>query len=260
LPVTEGIETLADWVDTITHFGMSSGRQKTKKEREGLESAQGAKGTGIAKDQEARGAEISAKLQDRGFSQTEAAAIVGNLHAESSFNTGAINLSSGASGLMQWTGARKEALKAYAKGLGKDWTDEATQLDYIRKELKDDNGYEATQFKKAMEAGQGDPAKAAYYFAKYVERPNASELAGSAAKRANMAVAISSRPLTPIAGANNNVPTVPGPTVATENKTGNKANGKTTVEVGVLRGFLQQLTGAQQAKNNAEKQVALNNK
>jgi hypothetical protein len=40
---------------------------------------------------------------------------------------------------------------------------------------------------------------------------NASELESSAAKRSNMAAAISSRPLTPIATAQNGVPVVEGP-------------------------------------------------
>jgi len=215
LPVSEGIEALADLVDTVLHpmslFTGGTERQKRNQEQAGYKAAAAATGTGVAADQTARGADIASKLQSRGFSETESAAIAGNLYAESAFKTGAINLASGASGLMQWTGARKDALKAYAKQRGTEWTDEGTQLDFIKKELKDDNGYEAKQFKKAMEEGAGNVAKSAYYFAKYVERPNASELEGSAAKRANMAAAISSRPLTPIAAAQNGLPVVEGP-------------------------------------------------
>jgi hypothetical protein len=179
LPISEGIEGLANFVDTILHPGSwftgGTERQKRNKEQAALKAsaagAVGATGTGVAGDQAARGADIASKLQSRGFSETESAAIAGNLYAESAFDTGAINKASGASGLMQWTGARKDALKAYAKERGKEWTDEGTQLDFIKKELKDDNGYEAKQFKKAMEEGAGNVAKSAYYFAKYVERP-----------------------------------------------------------------------------------------
>lgn len=264
LPVSEAIEGLADFVDSIMHpiqsiFGGGTDRQKTRKEQAGLTAAEQAAGTGISKDTGARAADVASKLEQRGFSKTEAAAITGNLYAESTFSTKAINPASGASGLMQWTGARKDALKEYAKSAGKEWTDEGVQLDYIYKELKADNGYEANQFKKAMAEGGGDVAKSAYYFAKFVERPNASELAGSAGKRANMAVAVSQRPLTDVVNAQKDVPVVPGPKAATETTVaGKSAAAKTTVNVEAILDPLRRINTAQQAKNSAEKQIAMN--
>ena len=284
LPLTQAVEGIADFVDNLTSgFGLfgTSQRQQTKTERAGLQSAEGAKGTGVARDTAARAADISTKLQARGFTQVEAAAIAGNLYAESSFDTGAINLASGAAGLMQWLGPRKIALEEFARSQGKKWTDESVQLDFIRKELATDNGYETQQFKKAVEAGGGDPAKTSYYFGKYVERPSAAELAGSAAKRANMAVvaystrpiadavtptkpttttaaAPVSRPKTDIATAQTGVPQVPGPRANSAASTSNQKNTTATVDPKVLVPVIQDLTSAQRARNSADTQIAMN--
>jgi len=264
LPVQEAIEGLADMVDSIAHpisslFGGGTARQKTRREAAGLSAAERAAGTGIAKDTGARAADVSSKLEKQGFSKLEAAAITGNLYAESTFNTGAINIASGASGLMQWTGPRLEALKKYAESVGKPWTDEDTQIAYIHKELKaDPNSYEAKQFQKAMALGGGDVAKSAYYFAKEVERPNASELAGSAEKRANMAVGVYQRPLTDVVNAQKDVPQVQGPK-AQENTVAGKSTAATvTVNAASILDPLRRINVAQQQKNDADKKAAMN--
>ena len=262
LPVTEAIESIADFVDTVTSgFGLfgPSQRQKTKQERTGLTAAEAAKGTGVAKDTSARAADLSAKLQTRGFSEVEASAIVGNAYAESTFNTGAVNLASGASGLLQWLGPRKAALKEFAKSQGKEWTDESAQLDFIRKELIADNGYEAKQFRKAVEEGKGDVAKTAYYFGKYVERPSTSELAGSAAKRANMAVAtFNTRPLTDVTAAQNTVPKVPGPTAASNNTSTSSKPTAPAIDAQVIVPAIKEVTSAQRSRNSADTQITMN--
>ena len=79
-------------------------------------------------------------LIKRGFSQLEAIALTGNMSVESAeagvwFDT---NATDGlAFGLMQWQGARRTALDAYAKFKGMSKTDLSLQLDFVKFELKD---------------------------------------------------------------------------------------------------------------------------
>lgn len=126
-------------------------------------------------------ASITKKLIQRGFDAIEAAAIVGNMWAESSFNPAAKN-DIGAFGLLQWLGDRKEELTKFAKKKGRKETDLDTQLDFIKYELKDHYGgnysYEANMFDKAMAFGKTILDKAEG-FARFSERPNASELTSS---------------------------------------------------------------------------------
>jgi len=123
-----------------------------------------------------------AGLMSRGFTREESAAIVGNLWAESGFDTGAVNPKSGAFGLMQWLGGRKNKLIAFAREKGKDVKDIGLQLDYIAWELKGGNQYETSQFQKAMAYGP-DVASKTRGFAHEVERAGAHELADSMSKR-----------------------------------------------------------------------------
>lgn len=274
LPVMEGIEKLADWAESITTLGGllgTSDRKKAKQDRAGQVAAASADGTGVAKDTAARASDVSSKLQATGFTAVEAAAITGNLYAESGFDTRAVNKNGGASGLMQWKGARLDALHAFAKERGQKWTDEATQIAFIRKELVNDKGYEAKQFKKAMEAGGGDPAKTAYYFGKYVERPSEKELNESSGKRANMAVATykskplpaaeptkPSTPTTSVAKAQKDVPTVAGPTNAQPATTGGQAPGSANIQPAPIVNQIKDLKSAVSSRNDAEKQIAQN--
>jgi LysM repeat protein len=132
-----------------------------------------------------KGVSLARQLMSRGFSDIEAAAIVGNMWAESTFNPEAKN-AIGAFGLLQWLGARKKELKKFAKAKGGNPRNLSTQLDFIKYELKDaydgEYAYERNMFNKAMNAGKDVMSKAGG-FAKFSERPNAAELNASIKSR-----------------------------------------------------------------------------
>lgn len=91
-----------------------------------------------------KGLQLAKSLISIGFSKSEAAAIVGNMWAESTFNEAAGTLDgTGAFGLIQWRGDRKGALKQYAKLLGKSATDSQIQIWFLKVEFK--NGYTSIQ-------------------------------------------------------------------------------------------------------------------
>ena len=137
----------------------------------------------------AKGSQLLDGLVKRGFNKEEAAAIVGNLWAESGFRTGAVNPSSGAYGLMQWLGGRKDRLVKYAEEKGKSAADLDLQLDYIRWELAGGNSYETAQFRRAMSYGS-DVASKTKGFAYEVERAGAHELSSSMSKRIGAAQSV----------------------------------------------------------------------
>ena len=110
-------------------------------------------GTPLPKDKEAAAKVLMKGLMDRGFTKIEAAAIVGNLWAESGFDPKAVNPKSRAYGLMQWLDGRKDKLDELARDKGKSIDDVDLQLDYIAWELKGGNPYETSQFQKAMAYG-----------------------------------------------------------------------------------------------------------
>ena len=145
--------------------------------------------TPLGKGETASANRIYSGLVQRGFTKEEAAAITGNIRAESSFRTGAVNPTSGAFGLMQWLGGRKTRLIQFAQQKGKPATDLNVQLDYIVWELKGGNAYETAQFKKAMAYGP-DVASKTRGFAYEVERASAAELEGSMAKRIGAAKSV----------------------------------------------------------------------
>jgi len=79
-------------------------------------------------------------LIKRGFSETEAISLAGNMSVESSengvwFDTAASD--GKAFGLMQWQADRLTALKAFAKHKGTSISSLSTQLDFAKFELKD---------------------------------------------------------------------------------------------------------------------------
>ena len=137
----------------------------------------------------ATGKQLHSGLVSRGFSKEEAAAIVGNLWAESGFNTGARNPTSGAYGLMQWLGGRYDRLQTYAAEKGKAASDLELQLDYIAWELKGGNPYETAQFKRGMAYGPSVADKTRG-FAYEVERAGAGELQSSMSKRVGAAQSV----------------------------------------------------------------------
>ena len=119
------------------------------------------------------------KLMNKGFDLSQSSAIVGNMWIESGFNA-SVESGNGAIGLMQWLGSRKTTLKKYAEHKGTEWSNENTQLNFIKVELKDGyelsdgqiiskgGTYEVNQFDNAM---KGDTIhKKAENFATMVER------------------------------------------------------------------------------------------
>lgn len=145
--------------------------------------------TPLGKGEVASANRIYSGLVQRGFTKEESAAITGNIRAESSFNTGAVNRTSGAFGLMQWAYGRKARLMQFAQQKGKPATDLNVQLDYIVWELKGGNAYETSQFKKAMAYGP-DVASKTKGFAYEVERASNAEIQGSLAKRIGAAKSV----------------------------------------------------------------------
>lgn len=146
-------------------------------------------GIPLGEGETASGKALMTGLVQRGFTKEEAAAIVGNLWAESSFRTTATNPTSGAFGLMQWLGGRKSRLYTYAAEQGKQVNDVNLQLDYIKWELKGGNAYETTQFQKAMAYGPSVSEKTKG-FAYEVERASARELSSSMSKRIGAAESV----------------------------------------------------------------------
>ncbi len=115
-----------------------------------------------------KASKIVKKMINKGFTKQESCAIAGNMWSESQFDS-SIKSSNGALGLIQWLGGRKKALIAYAKHIESTWSDEDTQIDFMKielknsyklsngdyipgipKELKNESWNETTQFKKAM--------------------------------------------------------------------------------------------------------------
>ena len=82
-------------------------------------------------------------LQNKlGTTKEQTLGILGNIYAESGFNTGIEefkNTPNKGFGLIQFTGPRRKALEEYAITLGKDSSDVTTQLDYLTSELNDSN-------------------------------------------------------------------------------------------------------------------------
>lgn len=123
------------------------------------------------------GLSIKNGLVERGFSNEEAAAITGNIFAESGFKPEAVNPTSKAYGLMQWLGSRKNKLfSKYGENPTLD-----NQLDYIAWELQGGNKYESKQFRRAMQGKTLE--EKTYNFGKYVERPSQQELNESINRR-----------------------------------------------------------------------------
>lgn len=139
---------------------------------------------------------IANKIMSQGFSKEEAAAIVGNMWAESTLNPTA-GKETGPYGLIQWRGDRLTALKKYAELIDSSISDLQTQIWFLKIELKNgytsnsapDKGlipnlpknikqspnYEVTMFNRAMNFGKSVEDKA-LGFAKKSERMGDREL------------------------------------------------------------------------------------
>jgi LysM repeat protein len=147
-------------------------------------------GTGLLKDSYIdKGLSLANALIRRGFTKDQAAAIVGNIWAECTFDhteTG----SGGDFGLLQWLGPRKKALQEFANNRKSSIMNLTTQLDFIKYELLDEYdgeyAYETTMFRRAMAYGDSIRDKAEG-FARYSERPKKAALAASLPTRKKVA-------------------------------------------------------------------------
>jgi len=74
-------------------------------------------------------------FKGNGLTDTQSAAFVGNINAESSFNTKIVNKAENAVGIVQWRLDRLRNLNAFAKKRGQDWHSLECQLDYVWYEL-----------------------------------------------------------------------------------------------------------------------------
>ena len=91
-----------------------------------------------SKDMEQNAKNIYAHWKQKYNATPQASAgILGVLELESRLNPSAVNSSSGATGLAQWLGGRKDKLEALAKKEGKEATNLGVQLDYLDQELNE---------------------------------------------------------------------------------------------------------------------------
>jgi LysM repeat protein len=147
-------------------------------------------GSGLLKDSYIdKGLSLANALIRRGFTKDQAAAIVGNIWAECTFDhteTG----SGGDFGLLQWLGPRKKALQEFANKRKSSIMNLTTQLDFIKYELLDEYdgeyAYETNMFRKAMAYGDSIRDKAEG-FARYSERPKKAALNASLPTRKKVA-------------------------------------------------------------------------
>lgn len=128
-------------------------------------------------------------LKSQGYSDAQAAGILGNLTAESGLDTNAFNPAGGgqgAYGLAQWRGPRQTALRQFAASKGTDQSDYATQLAFVNQELNTSESKAGAALKAAT-----TPEEAANIFYQKFERPGASDTSGP--KRAAYAKEIASK-------------------------------------------------------------------
>lgn len=105
-------------------------------------------------------------LLQKGVPPVGAAAILGNIQGESSFDSSVVN-SLGYSGLCQWGGGRLSNLKSLADSKGKDWTDVEVQLEFLWQELCD--SYSSVKDVIMAATQESDMEYATWYFGRYYE-------------------------------------------------------------------------------------------
>ena len=112
-------------------------------------------------------------FKDKGLSDSQISALMGNLEQESGLDPTAVNGESGAFGIAQWMGSRKAGLDAFAKKEGKKNTDLDVQLDYLWKEMNTD--YESNNLKNAGWSKNASISKNTSAFAYGFERMGRDE-------------------------------------------------------------------------------------
>ena len=117
-------------------------------------------------------------LLEAGYSEEAAAGVLGNIEAESGFNPGAVNGSSGAFGLAQWLGGRKSNLFAYCDSIDAEYTDADAQIAYLIAEITGNGQCNASwQYMSAYSneynnwKNATNPEDAGTYFCRWFERP-----------------------------------------------------------------------------------------
>lgn len=113
-------------------------------------------------------------FQSKGWTKAQAAGIVGNLMAESTLHTGALNGGDGSDGsdsigIGQWNGNRARALKSFAAAHGGDWRDYGVQLAFVQHELEGSEGAAGSKLKGAADVRSATDAMIMY------ERPSGSQ-------------------------------------------------------------------------------------
>lgn len=121
-----------------------------------------------------------------GYSDNAAAGIVGNIHAESGFNTGASGDQGSAHGLTQVRGERWQGLQNYAQQHGMDPSSPDAQLGYVDYEMRSGADAGAGRAFQALQTAQ-TPADAAAAFMHNYERPNADPSINNIAGRQQFA-------------------------------------------------------------------------
>ncbi len=82
-------------------------------------------------------------LKNAGYTDIQAAGIIGNLYQESGLKSNKIEYGTKEGiGIVQWSFGRKQQLKDYCSSQGKEWTDLNCQLDFLVKELKSAQFYQ----------------------------------------------------------------------------------------------------------------------
>lgn len=105
-------------------------------------------------------------LLAKGVPPVGAAAILGNIEGESSFNPSAVN-PKGCSGLCQWKDSRFDNLKTLASDKGTSWTDVQTQLEHMWNELE--GSYSSVKNVIMSATEESDMEYATWYWGRYYE-------------------------------------------------------------------------------------------
>lgn len=92
-------------------------------------------------------------LINGGMNAVQAAAVMGNMQAESGFSAGAEEVGGGGYGLVQWTGGRRDNLVKFAAKKGVPTNDVAMQVEFLLKEYNkgDYRGINGSEFKGATD-------------------------------------------------------------------------------------------------------------
>lgn len=154
-------------------------------EDEELTKRRNGKGAGTPNaTQDSRKKYLALRLKNDGYSDAQAAGIIGSLMQESNLDPGAVNPKSGATGIAQWLGPRKKQFAdRYKTDLGKSSLEQ--QVDFMLWELRNTEKRSGDLLR-----GATTPEAAAEIHSREYERPGAGE-ANIARRQANAANVVS---------------------------------------------------------------------